>query len=132
MAMKPLRPCRHAGCRELTRDGWCQKHKPKYQRRDSAQWHGLYSLSIWTKRLRPQQLLLNPWCQCPTCDALRETGRPARATVVDHIVPHRGNMALFTDPNNLQSLCKRCHDRKTMMEQRENPLKVAKTLTHRD
>ena len=35
------------------------------------------------------------------------------ATVIDHIVPHRGNMGLFWDVSNWQSLCKQCHDRKT-------------------
>jgi len=32
------------------------------------------------------------------------------ATVVDHITPHRGDMTLFWDKSNWQSLCKRCHD----------------------
>ena len=29
MARRPARPCRHPGCSELTREGWCPKHKPK-------------------------------------------------------------------------------------------------------
>ena len=32
------------------------------------------------------------------------------ATVVDHIKPHRGDIDLAYDPDNLQSLCKPCHD----------------------
>jgi 5-methylcytosine-specific restriction protein A len=36
--------------------------------------------------------------------------------VVDHIQPHRGNWARFIDRDNLQSLCKSCHDRKTALE----------------
>lgn len=49
MAMKPPRPCRHPGCGELTKDGYCPKHKPKQAaRRESAQWHSWYSLPIWT------------------------------------------------------------------------------------
>nr|WP_256372325.1 HNH endonuclease signature motif containing protein [Ensifer sp. M14] len=32
------------------------------------------------------------------------------ATVVDHMRPHKGNVELFYDPGNLQSLCKPCHD----------------------
>lgn len=35
------------------------------------------------------------------------------ANVVDHIMPHRGDRLLFDDESNWQSLCKRCHDRKT-------------------
>ncbi|WP_197457685.1 HNH endonuclease signature motif containing protein, partial [Snodgrassella sp. CFCC 13594] len=32
------------------------------------------------------------------------------ATVVDHIKPHCGDMKLFWNRNNWQSLCKGCHD----------------------
>ena len=35
----------------------------------------------------------------------------APANVVDHIIPHRGNKALFWDRYNWQALCKGCHDR---------------------
>ena len=35
------------------------------------------------------------------------------ATVVGHIIPHRGNQKLFWDEKNWQPLCKDCHDRKT-------------------
>jgi 5-methylcytosine-specific restriction protein A len=37
-------------------------------------------------------------------------------TVVDHIKPHKGDEELFYDINNLQPLCKCCHDRKTAKE----------------
>ena len=50
MASKPLRPCNHAGCGVLTRDGWCDKHKPREQRKASAGYHGWYMLPIWTDR----------------------------------------------------------------------------------
>lgn len=32
------------------------------------------------------------------------------ATVVDHKIPHRGDMVLFWDQSNWQSLCKAHHD----------------------
>ena len=32
---------------------------------------------------------------------------------VDHIVPHRGDMNLFWDPNNWQTLCRKHHSEKT-------------------
>lgn len=38
------------------------------------------------------------------------------AEVTDHIIPHRGGIDLFWNRDNWQSLCKRCHDRKTAME----------------
>lgn len=41
------------------------------------------------------------------CSAL---GVIEAAAVVDHIRQHKGDMALFWDGSNLQSLCKRHHD----------------------
>jgi 5-methylcytosine-specific restriction protein A len=38
------------------------------------------------------------------------------ATVVDHVIPHRGDVELFWKPGNHQALCKACHDRKTVLE----------------
>jgi 5-methylcytosine-specific restriction endonuclease McrA len=32
------------------------------------------------------------------------------STVVDHITPHKGNVSLFWDVNNLQALCVGCHN----------------------
>ena len=115
MASKPLRPCRHPGCPELTRDGWCLRHRPQHRRRASAAWHSWYSLPIWTQHLRPQQLLREPFCR-----ACAAAGVRTHATVVDHVIPFRGDWTLFTDAENLQSLCKYHHDQKTAQEQREN------------
>ncbi|MCI9468876.1 MAG: HNH endonuclease [Oscillospiraceae bacterium] len=114
MAQKPLRPCKHPGCPELTREGWCQAHKPKHQRRESAAYHGWYNLPVWTQDLRPAQLLREPFCR----ECARQ-GIRTWAMVVDHVKPHRGDWLLFVDPGNHQSLCKRCHDRKTALEQAE-------------
>ena len=115
MARLPLRPCKHAGCPVLTREGWCEKHRPKHERRMSADYHAWYNLPIWTDVLRPAQLLRNPFCR--ECAA---AGRRTPATVVDHVKPHRGDWSLFTDETNLQSLCKFHHDRKTAMEQAQD------------
>ena len=113
--MKPLRPCRHPGCAALTREGYCPAHKPaKAPRRASAEYHGWYSLPVWTDGLRPAQLLREPFCR-----ECAKRGLRTRATVVDHIVPHRGDWGKFIDPANHQSLCKPCHDRKTAREQAE-------------
>jgi 5-methylcytosine-specific restriction protein A len=44
----------------------------------------------------------------PFCRACKKAGRTVKAVLVDHIVPHRGDMKLFWDPNNRQSLCSTC------------------------
>lgn len=48
--------------------------------------------------------------QHPLCWLCREQGRVTAATAVDHIVPHRGDPALFWNRNNWRSLCKTHHD----------------------
>ena len=57
------------------------------------------------RKIRARHLALFP--MCTYCAQL---GRRTPATVVDHITPHRGDSDLFYDLNNLQSLCKNCHD----------------------
>lgn len=49
----------------------------------------------------------------PPCAACMKEGLLTPATVVDHIIPHRGDQRLFWDEHSWQPLCKSCHDRKT-------------------
>lgn len=112
MASKPLRPCRAPGCANLTREGYCEAHRGLAKaRRTSAAWHDWYKLPVWTRQLRPQQLLREPFCRVCAAQGKREY-----ATEVDHITPHRGRWSVFVDPANLESLCHTCHSAKTMRE----------------
>lgn len=45
----------------------------------------------------------------PLCCFCDKKGEVVEASVVDHIVPHKGNDKLFWDVNNWQALCKTCH-----------------------
>ncbi len=66
--------------------------------------------SRWQKARRTY-LLSHPLCaHCET------QGMLTQATIVDHIVPHKGDQKLFWDATNWQPLCKPCHDRKTATE----------------
>jgi len=49
----------------------------------------------------------------PLCVHCEQEGRVAPATVVDHIVPHRGDRARFWDQANWQPLCTYHHNAKT-------------------
>ena len=49
----------------------------------------------------------------PLCVECMRKGVLTPATVVDHIIPHRGDKELFWNEENWQPLCKSCHDRKT-------------------
>jgi 5-methylcytosine-specific restriction endonuclease McrA len=44
------------------------------------------------------------------------------AAEVDHIRAHNGDLRLFWDRSNWQGLCKPCHSRKTLAEQRAKPV----------
>ena len=88
--------------------GRCPTHAPRSLRDpDYAETRRWFKLVAW-QRLRAQVLREQPFCVV----CLRH-GRRMVATDVDHIVPHRGNAALFWDRNNLQSLDKACHAIKT-------------------
>lgn len=90
------KPCTAPGCpRMQAREGRCEVHK-----RGSAASQG-YGAD-WRK-LRAQHLAAHPLCH--VCGRL--------GVDVDHIVPHRGNDNLRLDFQNLQTLCRACHSRKT-------------------
>jgi 5-methylcytosine-specific restriction enzyme A len=65
------------------------------------------------RRARAAYLARHPWCV--PCQA---AGRLKPATIVDHVVPHRGDPVLFWDEGNWAAMCKRCHDTKTAREGR--------------
>ena len=46
----------------------------------------------------------------PYCKLCHDAGRLTRATVVDHIEPHKGDKRLFWDRSNHQPLCAPCHN----------------------
>jgi 5-methylcytosine-specific restriction protein A len=72
----------------------------------------LYKTKAWY-RLRTKQLLKEPCCRY--CDGV---GHVVMATIVDHIIPHKGDVDLFHDPDNLQSLCKVHHDSTKQREEK--------------
>ena len=52
----------------------------------------------------------------PLCVMCQEEGFVKQASLVDHKKPHKGDMRLFWDRSNWQSLCKPHHDQKTARE----------------
>jgi HNH endonuclease. len=93
----------------LVHGGRCVAHSTKRVFRDPAI-KKLYNSPQW-KTMRAAQLAKEPWC----VDCL-DRNVHTLATEVDHIIPHRGEPALFFDPNNLASRCKPDHSRKTADE----------------
>ena len=58
---------------------------------------------LW-RAARTAYLAEHSFCECG-----------ARATEIDHIVAHRGNIRLFWSRNNWAARCKPCHSRKTAL-----------------
>ena len=82
--------------------------------RTAAEVRKIRNCREWRDRARPQQLFDFPYCQI--CD--EKNGAQIPAVQVDHIVPLEVGGAPF-DPENLQSLCKRCHVLKSAEEARQ-------------
>lgn len=102
-----MRPCCHPGCPRLVARGYCDEHRRikdarDRQRRGSATERGYDA--AW-RAVREQILAAHPTCA--------RCGAPA--TLVDHVIPlRRGGHRL--DPHNLQTMCRRCHAAKTLLE----------------
>ena len=98
------RPCNKPGCPEYQKPGrrYCTNHLSEYETAhvvpEYKQW---YKTAAWQK-LRAHHLRANPYCvQC------MELGiTESEHLAVDHITEHKGNLKLFWDPDNLQTLCR--------------------------
>lgn len=62
---------------------------------------------------REKYLQTHPLCTCAEC---QQRLVPLPADVVDHIIPHRGDMTLFWDKLNWQAMNHVCHNKKTATE----------------
>lgn len=125
------RPCLVSSCKEYsTNQGYCDKHQDKIRKKDRERGtsHQRGYDARWNKA-RIEHLDADPLCvDCAKRDYITP------ATVVDHIVPHKGNEDLFWDRSNWQSLCKPCHDRKTATEDmgRWSPVVSTPSKANRD
>lgn len=82
----------------------------KQIRADSAGYGHLYDLPAWESLRR--EAFQRDALTCALCGRVCVGRYPAASSpVCDHIRPHRGDLRLFLDPDNLQTLCKDCHDR---------------------
>ena len=72
-----------------------------------------YGTARW-QRLRWQVLVAGLF----TCVRCKRVDADTSHLVADHVVPHRGDAALFWDAGNLQCLCKACHDSVKQVEER--------------
>ncbi len=110
------RPCARPGCTALVVRGYCDGCKAKapaarYEKErgsSAARGYGYRWQKASKAYLRAHPIAVD-WFK-------EHQGRVYAAEVVDHIVPHRGDMKLFWDPKNWQGLTKKDHDRKTALK----------------
>jgi len=106
MPMKPMKPCSHYGCRNLTRERYCSVHRKEgKQWAGDQQYHKWYMSKTW-KTIRSIHLSNNPLCVMCQRD-----GRITKGNEVDHIIPFN-DWQSFIDMDNLQTLCRPCHLKK--------------------
>lgn len=99
----PLRAC--SGCGELIdiRGYWAHQDAERGTARERG-----YD-EAWAAR-RAEHLAIEPWCRFHL-----ERGQSVPATEVDHIITRRAGGS--DEHDNLRSLCKPCHSRRTAIEQ---------------
>jgi len=104
-------------------------HRPKgmetaYQREQRVSAHRQGYTRQWSKA-RARFLQLHPLCTL--CE---KKGRVTAANVVDHRVPHRGDMTLFWDESGWQSLCEHCHNSTKRAEENAARRALRATTAH--
>lgn len=109
MPYRPKRPCNERGCKNLVQKGYCPVHRRSPTKRCDSKRPNAYRRGYTKRWARLRKMVLardNHICVIHGCNNL--------ATEVDHIRP---KTAGGTDaPENLQSLCKSCHSKKTAKE----------------
>ncbi len=91
-----------------------EKQRSRY-RDETHSYRSWYKTSRWQK-LRMKVLKRDRFtCKMEGCGKVEgDTSQ----LVADHKTPHHGDEALFWDENNLQCLCKPCHDRLKQSQER--------------
>lgn len=114
MPIKAPKPCASPGCRRYAvAGGYCDEHGAARRQAVEAARGSAASRGYGSKWRREREIYL---AKNPVCVEHRSRGRIVAASVVDHIIPHKGDDKLFWSRSNWQALCKSCHDRKTATE----------------
>ena len=122
MSGKIPSPCNYQGCRNTTTSRFCAAHADQAHARakeyDRERAGGLVRKLYFSKTWEHVRgnVLARDGQVCTACHA---TG----ASEVDHVIPaeqwvasHGGELRSFFDEDNLTSLCKPCHSKKTARE----------------
>jgi 5-methylcytosine-specific restriction protein A len=111
MPSKADRFCSHpGGCPNKVKHGRCPVHRLRERDRPNVDIRKEYRTPRWLA-YRRQKFQEQPFCV--ECEKQGRYVQWFRGGVLDHIIPHRGNLDMFYDYNNLQGLCWSHHSAKT-------------------
>lgn len=117
MPRKAKRVCTWPGCQATVDGGRCSKHANGSGFVRDPEVKRLYNSKRW-QVIREEQLrlaIIPSLADYPLCVTCYRDGRLVKATEVDHIYPHRGDVVkFFAGP--FQCLCKSHHSAKTKVE----------------
>ena len=124
MPLRPAVPCRHPGCGERTRTGYCLRHAapPQVDDRSSARVRGYDG--AW-QRVAACRRQLDRWL----CQRCLQFDRLTLASLVDHIVPLHVRPDWRLVLANTQVLCPACHQRKSADDARQYGSSAATSLS---
>ncbi len=105
------KPCR--GCGRAIVGSFCEQCQAKGAAREQRPTAAQRGYDSRWQKARAGWLRSHPLCADP---AGSHQNQVVLATDIDHIVPHKGDKALFWDSSNWQGLCKSCHSTKTAKE----------------
>jgi 5-methylcytosine-specific restriction protein A len=129
MPFRSLSPCRQSGCPTVTPDRYCKDHTQYSnhldRHRGSAGSRGYDA--AWQK-IRKQALKRDLYL----CQHCKNEGRATSAKDVDHIIPISIDPSKRLDLANLQSLCRSCHNKKTLEDQRRYRVEPTPPQVRRD
>lgn len=111
--LKFMRICLEPGCPERVPSGRCAKHAQVTRQHYKRHYSGTRGLNYGRRWQKRRALFIE---QHPLCVQCEGEGVVEPTAEVDHIIPHRGDYALFWDESNWQGLCKRHHSEKTAKE----------------
>ncbi len=115
MPWKPKRPCKYPGCKNLSDQAYCEVHR----RVATAERNQLYDQTVRDQEMKEfynsgewRKLRNLKLKQSPVCEECLRAGRVVPAEIADHILPAREYPEHRLRLDNLQSLCRGCHNRK--------------------
>ncbi len=103
---KSKHPCNFSGCKEITSNRFCLKHKSLVKKRDDKERGSASERGYDANWHKVSEMHLRGFPLCAECE---KKGRVTAAILTHHIIPIAKGGAVY-DWDNLESICELCHD----------------------